>query len=210
MKGKRRVLFSVHLKGDVKRRKCLRRFCEGETRNVVSKKSGKDYREYPQALRETISGFENGVSRTTMKFHSISRVMTHQREEKWWVRQGVGLNESFKMACETGNQRKDSLCLFPKCSVAVSLDREVKGRAFTTLQRRSTGYPVHVNARWCLSDNRNALLGVNDSASQHVEQRWNTLLIKDAIPHLWIELLEELKSDLSDMRYYQLFPKAQK
>mgnify|MGYP007000087847 len=70
----------------------------------------------PQALRETISGLRMEFPRTTMKFslHFKSHD-TPEREEKWWVRQGVGLNESFKMACETGNQRKDTLCLFPKC-----------------------------------------------------------------------------------------------
>jgi hypothetical protein len=137
----------------------------------------------------------------------------------------VGLEEAWSMCCEDNNKRQDSLTLWPAAAVAAKvcssniMNIEEKNRdhhqqqhscyAFATLPTPiQTGYPVHVNARWCLSDNRNALLGVNDSASQRVEQRWNLCLIKDAIASLWIELLQNLQAiNLSETDYYNLFPR---
>ena len=61
------------------------------------------------------------------------------------------------------------------------------GQAFATLPTPTkTDYPVHVNGRWCLNDNRTCLVQ-DDSRSNAVCARWNCALISDAVASLWAE-----------------------
>ena len=89
-------------------------------------------------------------------------------EEEWWVRLGAGLGASWD--CATKDDRDGPLTLWPGAAVAAplrSLGCGEIGMAFATLPTRiMTGYPVHVNARWALSDNRKAL--VSGSMSSQV------------------------------------------
>ena len=81
-----------------------------------------------------------------------------------------------------------------------------QGKAFATLSTGiSTGYPVHVNARWRLTNNRNAL--IHSSRSNQVYNKWNRLLISDPIASLWSELLVELtrNADLNATTFYSLW-----
>ena len=83
------------------------------------------------------------------------------------------------------------------------------GGAFATLPTQAkTGYPVHVNARWCLNDNRTRLVA-DDSHSNRPRAKWNAALIEDAVASLWAELLVELRGrepPLPNASYYALFP----
>lgn len=83
-------------------------------------------------------------------------------EHEFWVRTGTGRSEAWRVA--TGNYPgRQKPLLWPGAAVAVcvrSPDRRsasgFRGRACATLPIRQleTGYPVHVNARWALTDNR--------------------------------------------------------
>jgi hypothetical protein len=61
--------------------------------------------------------------------------------------------------------------------------RPVEGYAFAALKLHSmpTGFPLHVSARWALSDNRRDLLR-GKARSELMHRNWNLALLTDAIP----------------------------
>ena len=67
--------------------------------------------------------------------------------------------------CATKDERDAHLTLWPGAAVAAPLrclGDAAKGMSFATLPTGIlTGYPVHVNARWALSDNRKAIVAGN-------------------------------------------------
>ena len=67
--------------------------------------------------------------------------------------------------CATKDERDAHLTLWPGAAVAAPLKclgDAAKGMSFATLPTGIlTGYPVHVNARWALSDNRKAIVAGN-------------------------------------------------
>ena len=85
----------------------------------------------------------------------------------------------------------------------------VRGRAFATLPTDVfTGFPVHVNARWCLMDNRQALQ-MSRAASHRRMSDFNRILIEDTLAHLWAELLLDVKEiGLDSASFYALWPGA--
>ncbi|EGD75783.1 hypothetical protein PTSG_07901 [Salpingoeca rosetta] len=153
----------------------------------------------------------------------------------WWLRQGVGLNKAFRYSCNASTSATDKP-LWPIGCVAARISTTIhttsgthdptdpthsscarahahttplplQGRAFATLPTEvSTGYPVHVNARWCLMDNRQALQ-TSQAASHKRMSDFNRVLIQDTLAHLWAELLLELRElGLSAATYYALWP----
>jgi len=82
--------------------------------------------------------------------------------------------------------------LHPAISTGVSLHR--------------TGYPVHVNARWCLTDNRRSLVA-DTAASNKARVTYNSLMLTDAVAGLWAELLLQLTDvSLPVSEYYGKWP----
>ena len=85
----------------------------------------------------------------------------------------------------------------------------VTGSAFAALKITTlpTGWPVHVSARWALSDNRRELVR-GSAASEKLEASWNACLLADAVPRLWAELLVCLRAapNLGAAGYYSLWP----
>ena len=55
--------------------------------------------------------------------------------------------------------------------------------AFATLPIAEvvTGFPIHVNARWALSDNRTSLITNTSAGSTKIKAAWNKALLEDAV-----------------------------
>lgn len=136
------------------------------------------------------------VPRYTVPFQvQVSKL--HQKKlqlvdaKNWLVRTGVGCTAAWKLACDPANAH---LTFWPGLSVAMCLGEKLEGKAFATLPTGiKTKFPVHVNARWCVSDNRKSLI-VGDDPSHARYAKWNQSLISDGVSSLWAELLEEARS----------------
>lgn len=158
------------------------------------------------------------------------------REEEWWCRAGVGLADAWRAA--TKDDRDGELTLWPAAAVAARVHsrctceecsrggpcsrspdqqkREAQrlglfaGKAFATLPtKEKTGFPVHINARWKLTNNRHSLKSGKDKSDQ-VQAQWNQALIRDAAASLWSELLVQLsrrQPTLPTTTFYSLWPK---
>ena len=125
-------------------------------------------------------------------------------QDEWHVRTGVGLGAAWEASI--ADYQDKALTLFPSASIAArirsmalggegsSQPRPFVGRAFATLPTEmQTGYPVHVNARWCLENNRTSLKS-GAAQSVQVQVHFNHAMIQDTVATLWTELLVELKA----------------
>eukprot|EP01052_Picozoa_sp_SAG31_P014459 SAG31_NODE_899_length_11146_cov_7.265049_4_plen_2267_part_00 len=140
-------------------------------------------------------------------------------QDEWHVRSGVGLGAAWDAA--VADYAETDLTLFPSASVAARVRsvalggrasrnaaRRFVGRAFATLPTQmKTGYPVHVNARWCLENNRTSLKQ-GAAQSDRTQVQFNHAMIQDTVANLWMELLVQLKSaQLPMVSYYGLWPR---
>jgi hypothetical protein len=176
------------------------------------------WRETAGSTQAMLQGVDkHSIPRQTIKFSvSIEEDGVWQWHEEWWLRSGVGLGAAWDAAC--ADYQDKALTLFPHATVAARVHsqslgatpkaRHFVGRAFATLPTQMvTGYPCHVNARWCLGNNRVALK-TGTALSDKVQVEWNRALIADTCANLWCELLLEIKErdPLPVLQFYSFWP----
>ena len=131
---------------------------------------------------------------------------------EYWIREGIGGGDSWQVA--TGKKARD-LTLWPSAAIAVPVKSsdpggpQMRGMAFATLPIAEvvTGYPIHVNARWALSDNRTSLITNASAGSTKIKAAWNKALLEDAVSNLWAETLLELRGfEMPVSTFYELWP----
>lgn len=131
-------------------------------------------RQQPEGVRwkETAGSLHamlQGVDRHTVPRHTIQFSVTIEQggmvqEEEWFIRSGVGLGTAWEISVSDYGDK--ALTLFPSASIAARVASKRSdgssaagggprlqpfvGRAFATLPTQMmTGFPLHVNARWC-------------------------------------------------------------
>ena len=116
--------------------------------------------------------------------------------EQWLVYSGIAPGSLLQMAGGKDAQKRG---LLPWVALAARLDGPPsRGRAFVFLPLPIlTGLPVHVNAYFELSSNRRELWGSHDLAGAgELRVRWNTVLVEEAVPHMYAAFLEQAAAHL--------------
>jgi hypothetical protein len=170
--------------------------------------TGKDWKAEKSALQQTLTTANaSQAPRHTLCLNLDITTQGQQRRQAWWVRQGIGQQESLQLALQ-----KDmaELTVWPLAGVAALLSEQgqdvpFEGLAFASVPTNiKTGLPVHVNGCFLLSDNRRSLAS-GDSNKRL--KTWNRAVITDAIATLYSELLVELRrAPLSVPKFYAYWP----
>lgn len=135
---------------------------------------------------------------------------------KYWreylIREGVGQESSWDVATRKPARERT---LWPAAAIAIPLRQsddkcaQFQGHIFATLPitEITAGLPIHINARWALSDNRMSLITNTNASSTKLLAAWNNALLADVVPSLWVESLLELQNSmLTISQYYSLWP----
>ena len=215
-----RKLYAVTLDGpQLRERIQMTEWLKGQL-DGWQRQTGIKWMETAGSTREMLRSVDRRrVPRNTIRFTvQIEEDGEWQWQDEWHVRTGVGLGAAWDAAVD--DYAEKDLTLFPSASVAARVRsvalggrasrsaRRFVGRAFATLPTQmKTGYPVHVNARWCLENNRTSLKQ-GTAQSNRTQVQFNHAMIQDTVANLWMELLVELKSaDLPMLSYYGLWPR---
>eukprot|EP00729_Bicosta_minor_P006829 gene6829-31479_t len=196
-------LCRVQLYGpQLEHRRNLGGWLRGQLDGWSTKHDGRPWQCERTALQEVLRATSPGkIPRYTIKVLMCVEEAGSSWTEEWWIRTGVGNGQAWKMAVDKDLAADADWVLWP---LSVT-----EGKAFATLSTGiATGYPVHVNARWRLTNNRNAL--IHSSRSNQIYNKWNRFLISDPIASLWAELLVELtaSADLAPSTFYSLWPRS--
>ena len=170
-----------------------------------------DWRHCPDALPRLLSQLNPAdVPRRTIHLR-IQDHLNSSKSEDWIIRTGVGYGESWKLASIYDGERAP---LWPLGAVAAPLSNVTQaGGMYATLPLPiNSGLPIQVNARWALDDSRRTIKFGDVSAGLRKLVQWNMSLLTDALPSLYVELLEELRPTKHTheilSRFYSLWPRV--
>lgn len=163
-----------------------------------SKKSGKDWKITDGALQDSLRSITPS-SAPRQSIHVTLELSKPQQgwqvKQDWWIRQGVGLKESWQLALspEVANQTVWPCAGVAACASsdfgglgerATHVHLPTEGLVFTTVPTNiKTELPVHVDACFLLSDNRRQL-ATSDSYGNQIKSKWNRCLIAGALSYL--------------------------
>ncbi|WP_404357088.1 DUF3883 domain-containing protein [Methylotuvimicrobium sp. KM1] len=138
-----------------------------------------------------------------------------QRTEKWRVIDGFFVDEEQKVISTCREMLEKDEKALPYAGTAWPLDNnpQMTGRIFCFLPiPMQTSMPVQVNGYFDLDDSRqNIFLDWSTHGTSRLRVDWNQILLETSVTLAYIQLIEELRSDLEIVgidSYYRAFPQA--